>query len=95
MSTTTIKVKVLTDCEFCEGRAYIPIGEAEDPNGGIYTRYTPCSYCEGSGLRTKYINLVDFIRLMETIDICQPDYRAMAEEEPVSQYQDSREAAGI
>jgi hypothetical protein len=32
---------------------------------------------------------------METIDICQPDYRAMAEEEPVSQYQDSREAAGI
>ena len=95
MATSTIKVKILTDCEFCEGKAYIPIGEAEDTNGGIYTRYIPCSYCDGSGLRTKYINLGDFIRLTETFDICEPDYRAMAEEEPVSQYLDSLESAGI
>jgi hypothetical protein len=95
MSTTTIKVKILTDCEFCEGRAYIPIGEAEDFSGGIYTKYTPCIYCDGSGLRTKYINLVDFIRLIETIDIFEPDYKALAEIEPTSQFQDSSESAGI
>ena len=95
MSTTTIKVKILTDCEFCDGKAYIPLGEAYDSNGGIYTRYIPCSYCEGSGLRTKYINLVDFIRLIESVDICQPDYKDMAEEEPLSQYIDNLEFAGI
>jgi hypothetical protein len=93
--STTIKVKVLTDCEFCEGKAYLPIGEAEDSNGGIYTRYIPCKYCEGSGLMTKYINLVDFIRLMETIDILEPDYKALAESEPTSQYLDSLESAGM
>jgi hypothetical protein len=93
--TNTIKVHVLSECEFCGGRAYLPIGEVADSKGGIYTRYIPCKYCEGSGLMTKYINLVDFIRLMETIDICQPDYRDLAEVEPVSQYIDSMESAGI
>jgi hypothetical protein len=95
MSTTKIKVKILTDCEFCEGKAYIPIEEAEDTKGEFYTRYIPCYYCEGSGLREKFINLVDFIRLIETIDIFEPDYRSLAEEKPTSQYQDSRESAGI
>ena len=51
--SSTIKVKILTDCEFCEGKAYISVGEVEDPNGGIYTRYIPCKHCEGSGLQTK------------------------------------------
>jgi len=86
---------MLTDCDFCEGRAYIPIGEAEDSEGGMYTRYIPCSNCDGSVLRTKYINLVYFIRLIETIDVMEPDYRALAVEEPVSQYIDSLESAGI
>jgi hypothetical protein len=82
--TTTIKVKILTDCEFCEGKAYIPVGKAIDSFGGEYTRYLPCHYCDGTGLRAKYINLVDFIRLMETIDICEPDFKALAEPEPTS-----------
>jgi hypothetical protein len=93
--TATIKVKILTDCEFCEGRAYLPIGEVEDSNGGSYTRYIPCKYCEGSGLISKYINLVDFIRLMEGIDIMEPDYRSLAEREAISQYLDSLESAGL
>jgi hypothetical protein len=95
MSTTTIKVKILTDCEFCEGKAYLPVGEAEAPDGGIYTRYIPCKYCEGSGLQTKYVPLVDFIRLMETIDIFEPDYKALAEVVMRSQYLDSLESAGL
>jgi hypothetical protein len=93
--STTVKVKILTDCVFCEGKAYIPMGEAIDSFGGIYTKYIPCSYCEGTGLRTKYINLVDFIRLVESIDIMEPDYEAMAEREPTSQYVDSLESAGL
>ena len=92
---STIKVKIQTDCEFCDGKAYIPAGETKDSKGEFYTRYTPCSYCEGSGLREKYINIIDFIRLMETIDICEPDYKALAEVEPVSQYVDSMESAGL
>jgi hypothetical protein len=64
MSTTTIKVKILADCEFCDGKAYIPVGVTKDSNGEIYEQYQPCSYCEGSGLRTKYINLVDLIKYL-------------------------------
>jgi hypothetical protein len=93
--TSTIKVKILTDCEFCEGKAYLEVGEEEDSNGGIYTRYIPCKYCEGSGLMTKYINLVDFIRLMEAIDIFEPDYKALAEESIRSEFIDSMQSAGL
>jgi hypothetical protein len=32
---------------------------------------------------------------METIDIFEPDYSSLAEQEPTSQYQDSLESAGI
>jgi hypothetical protein len=95
MATSTIKVKILTDCEFCEGKAYIPEGEEVDSFGGIYTKYIPCKHCEGSGLMSKYINLVDFIRLMETIDIFEPDYKALGEEVLRSQYIDSMESAGL
>ena len=95
MTTTTIKINILTECVYCDGKAYVPVGEVEDSKGEKYTRYIPCKYCEGSGLREKFINLVDFIRLMETIDIFEPDYRSLAEVEPTSEYQDSKESAGI
>jgi hypothetical protein len=32
-----IKVQVLTQCEHCNGEAYVPIGEAEDCQGHKYT----------------------------------------------------------
>jgi hypothetical protein len=36
-----IKVQVLTQYEHCDGKAYLPIGEGEDIQGHIYTRYVP------------------------------------------------------
>jgi hypothetical protein len=93
--TTTIKVKILTDCEYCKGKAYIPAREAKDSKGEIYTQYVPCRHCSGSGMSEKVVSLVEFIRLIETVDIFEPDYKSLAEREPISQYVDSLEAAGI
>jgi hypothetical protein len=93
--TTSIKIKILTDCNYCQGKAYIPVGEAQDSKGGLYTQYVPCPQCGGSGHQEKYISLQDFVQLIETVDIFEPDYSQLSEREPVSQYVDSMEAAGL
>jgi DnaJ-class molecular chaperone len=36
-----IKVQVLTQCEHCNGKAYVPIDEAENCQGHKYTRMSP------------------------------------------------------
>jgi hypothetical protein len=92
---STIKVKILTNCDYCQGKAYLPVSETVDTKGEFYTQYKPCPHCEGSGHQEKYISLVEFVRLIETVDIFEPDYEALAESEPVTQYVDSLEAAGI
>jgi hypothetical protein len=70
-----IKVQVLTTCDFCEGDAYLPDGEAESYSGEKYTRYKPCPYCDGSGkILIKYY----FITLtrMKFISIISPVSKA-------------------
>ena len=59
-----IKVQVLTQCEHCNGEAYLPIGEAEDSQGHKYTRHVPCLMCEGSGNQSSWISLEDFAKLL-------------------------------
>ena len=90
-----IKVNILDKCEFCDGEAYLPIGEAESHTGEKYIRYEPCSQCQGSGKQTKWISLRDFADLMERAISFEPDYQELASHKPVCQYQDSRECAGI
>ncbi len=59
-----IKVQVLTHCEHCNGKAYVPIGEAEGYEGHKYTRYVPCPICDGSGNEPMWITLDDFAKLL-------------------------------
>jgi hypothetical protein len=59
-----IKVQVLTQCEHCNGEAYLPMGETEDYQGHKYTRYVPCPMCEGSGNQPMWASLDDFAKLL-------------------------------
>ena len=45
-----VKIRVLSKCQHCDGKAYLPIGEGFDFKGESYTRHIPCPVCEGSGL---------------------------------------------
>ena len=58
------KVRILTTCEHCNGEAYLPSGEGEDYKGRKYTRYAPCSMCEGSGSQAKWVSLEEFAVLL-------------------------------
>ena len=89
------KVKILTRCDFCKGEAYLPIGEAESYTGEKYMQYEPCPQCHGSGKQANWVNLKEFADLMERAISFEPDYQELASHKPVSQYQDSRECAGI
>ena len=93
----TIKVQILTPCEACDGDAYLPVGEAVSNTGEKYMRYEPCKQCEGSGNRARWISLRDFAEMLEAVmstDPMEPDLLALSQEKFVSQYQESREAAG-
>ena len=93
--TTTIKIHIKTVCKYCDGKAYFPVGPATSYNGEIYTMYKPCGYCDGTGLMEKWISLSELVELIEKADPLEVNYQSLAETEPVSQYQDNRDSAGI
>jgi hypothetical protein len=93
-----IKVHIQTMSEFCDGEAYTPIGPGVDYNGQPFIRHQPCAYCQGSGYRDKSVTLDTFIEMLTSIalvDLMEPNWLELAQEKVASQYQDSREAAGI
>ena len=90
-----MKVRILDRCEYCDGEAFIFAYEDVDANGEMYDRYRPCEMCHGSGNRAKWIGLRELSDLLERAIAMEPDYAELAREKPVSQYRDSRDAAGI
>ena len=62
-----MKVKILTQCELCEGKAHLPVGEAETWNGEKYTRYEPCLMCQGSGNQAKWIPLEELVTAIQAV----------------------------
>ena len=90
-----MKVHILDRCEYCNGEAYIFECEDVDASGEPYARYRPCGMCRGTGNRSRWIDLRDFADLLERATLMEPDYLELARENPTSQYQDSRDAAGI
>ena len=90
-----IKVRILDRCEFCDGEAYIYDYQDVDTQGEAYDRYRPCEMCHGSGNRAKWIGLRELSDLLERAIAMEPDYLELARQKPISQYQDSRDAAGI
>lgn len=67
------KVQCITQCEHCEGEAYLPAGEAESNTGETYMRYEPCSMCLGSAEQTKWVTLMEFVQLLEAVK-CQHEH---------------------
>ena len=90
-----MKVRILDRCEYCDGEAFIFAYEDVDANGEMYDRYRPCEMCHGSGNLAKWIGLRELSDLLERAIAMEPDYAELAREQPVSQYRDSRDAAGI
>ena len=90
-----MKVYIRTTCSFCDGEAYLPVREAVGYTGEQYTQHRRCAYCLGSGEQDKWVNLREFADLLERAISMEPDYQDLARKRPTSQYQDSREAAGI
>ena len=90
-----IKVRILDHCEPCDGEAYIFDYQDVDSRGETYDRYRPCEMCHGSGNQAKWVSLREFSDLLERANSFEPDYAALAQEQPTSQYQDSRDSAGI
>lgn len=89
------KVRILIRCEACFGEAYMPAGEDVSHTGEQYTRYEPCTTCQGSGMQEKWVTLHEFANMLDRAVSMEPDYQELAHRVPVTQYQDSREAAGI
>jgi len=58
------KVQILAACSHCGGKAYLPIGEAEDHLGRKYIQHAPCPMCDGSGTAPKWISLQEFATLL-------------------------------
>ena len=93
-----IKVQILVPCNACNGEAYVPVGQVESQMGEKYTRYLPCPQCQGSGNQVKWISLLEFGEMLSDEMARNPmdaDYLELAHKQPISQYADSREAAGI
>ena len=90
-----MKVRILDSCEYCDGEAFIFAYEDVDAKGEMYDRYRACEMCQGSGNRAKWIGLRELSDLLERAIAMEPDYSELAREQPVSQYRDSRDAAGI
>lgn len=58
------KVQILTICQACSGRAYVPVGEETSYTGMKYIRHRPCFACQGSGKQTHWIEVQEFAMLL-------------------------------
>ena len=65
------KFRILSKCEYCQGKAYLPEGEAEDYMGRKYIRYKPCPRCKGTGMSAKWVTLVELRQLLEQSESLQ------------------------
>jgi hypothetical protein len=93
-----IKVHIQAVCEFCDGEAHDTTGPDVDYKGESLVRDQPRTYCQGNGCRDKWVTLDAFIEMLTSIalaDLREPDWLELVQEKVASQYQDSREAAGI
>ena len=60
-----MKVRVLDKCPYCNGQAYLPVGEDVDFKGNPYTRHLPCPNCEGTGMAGRWVELVDISLMLD------------------------------
>ena len=63
------KIPILTTCQACNGRAYVPVGEEVNLTGAKYIRHRPCFACQGSGKQTRWINVQEYAMLLHAIAV--------------------------
>ncbi len=71
-----LKVHILAICSHCNGKAYLPMADAEDHQGHRYTRHIPCPFCEGSGNEPKWVTLEDSAKLMQQA-VCSHEHTSV------------------
>ena len=89
-----LKVLVFDSCEFCDGEAMVYAGEYKDEHEE-HPVYLPCHMCKGTGELEKLVTLREFQRMLDKAIEMEPDNTELAKQKPVTQYSDSRDAAGI
>jgi hypothetical protein len=72
-----LKVVVIDRCEYCDGEAYLYVGEYKD---GDVERpvYQACQACKGSGELEKPISLREFADLLDHATAMEPDWAELA-----------------
>lgn len=90
-----IKVQIQKRCVPCHGEAYVYVGKFIDADGQEYPRYLPCTSCDGTGEMVEWIDLKEFHEMLDRAVAMEPDWQELASQEPMTQYKDSCEAAGI
>lgn len=63
------KIQILTTCQACNGKAYIPTREEISMAGHKYIRHKPCPACDGSGKQTHWVDLHEFARMLTAIAV--------------------------
>ena len=63
------KVQILTTCRACGGQAYLPTNEVMSTAqmDGHTSAIFRCTACAGSGRETRWIDLRDFVRMLNAI----------------------------
>ena len=55
------KVEILTTCDACNGKAYLPTEEVIFIGGWKYFRHKACSACQGTGRQLIWITLSELV----------------------------------
>jgi hypothetical protein len=61
------KIQILSTCRACGGKAYLPTNEEMGVAGHKYFRHLPCTACHGSGKEARWIDLPDFVKLLDAV----------------------------
>jgi hypothetical protein len=59
-----LKVQILDRCSYCKGKALLPMGQANNWKGEVYTVYGKCPICQGTGESARWVSLEDFAKLL-------------------------------
>jgi hypothetical protein len=60
------KIQLMTTCKTCSGVTYLAASITRE-DGNIHTTYQLCDACKGSGIQFVWIDLREFVRLLDAI----------------------------
>ena len=63
-----LKVQILDCCWYCQGKALLPMGQADNWKGEVYTVYGKCPICQGTGECSRWVSLPDFLEMLEAAE---------------------------